>query len=93
MSAGLYRKRPVVIEAFLFADESELGALVAWSGGAVERRTLRTDEGEAYEGLPVIHTLEGDLRVEPGCWVIRGVEGEYYPCAPRIFDATYEAAL
>lgn len=90
MSVGTYRKKPVEIEAFLYSTEGQLGALVAWSGGAVTRTMLRDDNGREYEGLPRIMTLEGELRIEPVCWVIRGVEGEYYPCAPSVFDATYE---
>jgi hypothetical protein len=38
----------------------------------------------------IISTLEGDLRASPGDWIIRGVKGEFYPCKPDIFAATYE---
>lgn len=38
----------------------------------------------------VIHTLEGDMRAEPGDWLIQGVSGELYPCKPDIFAKTYE---
>ena len=38
----------------------------------------------------MIHTLEGDMRVSSGDWIIRGVQGEFYPCKPDIFKATYE---
>ncbi len=37
-----------------------------------------------------IETLEGEMTARPGDWVIRGVKGEFYPCKPEIFDATYE---
>lgn len=37
-----------------------------------------------------ISTLEGDMRADPGSFVIRGVQGEFYPCATDIFAATYE---
>jgi len=37
-----------------------------------------------------IHTLEGVMRAEPGDWIIRGVQGEFYPCKPDIFEQTYE---
>ena len=39
-----------------------------------------------------IDTLEGGHTVCPGDWIIRGVKGEYYPCKPDVFEATYEAA-
>ncbi len=38
----------------------------------------------------VIETLEGPLIVNPGDWIITGVQGEQYPCKPEIFEATYE---
>jgi hypothetical protein len=38
----------------------------------------------------MVQTLEGDMRADPGDWIIRGVAGELYPCKPDIFDATYE---
>ncbi len=37
-----------------------------------------------------IHTLEGEMRADPGDWIITGVMGEKYPCKPDIFKATYE---
>jgi hypothetical protein len=40
----------------------------------------------------IIRTLEGDMRAEIGDYVIRGVKGEFYPCKPDIFAATYEPA-
>ena len=42
------------------------------------------------DGRMVIATLEGDMHVSAGDWVIRGVAGEFYPCKPDIFAATYE---
>ena len=41
-------------------------------------------------GELVIRTLEGDMRATHGDWIIKGVQGEFYPCKPDIFDATYE---
>lgn len=38
-----------------------------------------------------IVTLEGNHTASPGDWIIRGVQGELYPCKPDIFAATYEA--
>ena len=47
---------------------------------------------EAYrtEAAVVVHTLEGDLTVQPGDYIITGVAGEQYPCKAEIFEATYE---
>lgn len=63
---------------------------------------LPTDEWADVRKLPVqveakrvderreIHTREGTVVAEPGDVVLRGVEGEVYPCDPDIFDETYE---
>ncbi|MDN6798136.1 MAG: hypothetical protein L0L50_02335 [Propionibacterium sp.] len=55
----------------------------------------RPDKGwyiDPADGSLIIRTLEGDMRVAPGDYVIRGVRGEFYPCKPDIFAATYEPA-
>lgn len=44
------------------------------------------------DGMLVIRTLEGDMKVSLDDWIIRGVQGEFYPCKPDIFAATYEPA-
>lgn len=53
----------------------------------------RPDKGHYINpttGMLMIRTLEGDMSVALGDWVIRGVSGEFYPCKPDIFTATYE---
>ena len=42
------------------------------------------------DGKLKISTLEGDMFADRGDWIIKGVKGEYYPCKPDIFEATYE---
>jgi hypothetical protein len=37
-----------------------------------------------------IQTLEGDMHAEVGDYIIKGIKGEFYPCKPDIFEATYE---
>ena len=76
-----YRKKPVVIDA------------VQWTGDNVTAMTEFIDarKWEYGNGLMVFHTLEGDHTANPGDWIIRGVQGEFYPCKPDIFEETYEA--
>ncbi len=38
----------------------------------------------------IIHTLEGDMKADPGDYIITGVHGEKYPCKPDIFKKTYK---
>jgi hypothetical protein len=47
----------------------------------------------SYANRLYIGTLEGVMRADPGDWIIRGVNGELYPCKPDIFEQTYEAVL
>lgn len=82
---SLFRKKPIVIEARQF-DGHNCIELLNWmrvpGANCIELHT--TDH-------PVIHTLEGDMTTEVGDWIIKGVKGEFYPCKPDIFEASYEA--
>ena len=78
---GRYRKRPVVIEAMQYHRLRNGVELVEFVGTAVH---------VSVSGTFIIHTLEGDMTVDDGDWIIRGVKGEFYPCKPDIFEATYE---
>jgi hypothetical protein len=83
--AGKFRKKPVQIEAVRLGDTNS-GRVAAWCGG-----TLRGGPGGGSAGgTVIIDTLEGRMVASPGDWVIKGVQGEFYPCKPDIFDATYE---
>ena len=89
---GTFRKKPVVVEAVRYSGDNS-AQVVAFMGGARQARAeVRPVAGPGrgmHEAL-VIHTLEGDMIASPGDWIIRGVQGEFYPCKPDIFDATYE---
>lgn len=99
MSAPIrYKKKPVVIEAMRW-DGSESGAIpiVQWIGGQTSRwdDTPKNLPGPG-RGITTIHsrievdTLEGTMYATPGDWIVRGVQGEFYPVKPDIFEATYE---
>lgn len=47
---------------------------------------------EAATGCMTIPTLEGVMTASPGDWIIRGTEGELYPCKPSVFQRKYEPA-
>lgn len=79
--ASKYRKKPVVIEALQFIG-GNFNEIEEFVGGDAEFR----------DGQLVIATLEGPLHASNGDWIIKGVKGEFYPCKPDIFEATYEAA-
>jgi hypothetical protein len=81
-----YRKKPIVVDAHCWFGEP--GGLPEWARSH-ENLLIETDGEGKFTGY-LIETLEGDMRVSPGDWIIRGVKGEIYPCKPDIFAATYE---
>lgn len=85
-----FRKKPAVIEAQQLGRENGPD-LARWCGGNWCSLYGRGDRGEDISHV-AISTLEGVMRADLGDWIIRGVKGEFYPCKPDIFDATFEAA-
>ena len=95
-----YRKKPVIIEARQLAGgPAQWNDVYQW----IERNTQGSFDPLAAEvpasgvsidpatGFVLIATLEGVMQAKPEDWIIRGVQGEFYPCKPDIFAATYEA--
>ena len=80
-----FRKKPVVIDAIQWTGENYT-RLSEWLSHW--RRPLP----RGAMGTLMIPTLEGEMQADPGDWIIRGVKGEFYPCKPDIFEATYEPA-
>lgn len=74
-----FRKKPVIIEAVQFVD-GNFAAIEEFVGGDAEFRG----------GELIIATLEGPLHASDKDWIIKGVKGEFYPCKPDIFEATYD---
>src|SRR5690242_15622573 len=92
---GRYRKKPVEVEAMQWdGSRQSIDAICRWAN---DDRPLDEDPWVTYvfTGADdvrdvLISTLEGAMAVRPGDYVIRGVKGEFYPCKPDIFEATYE---
>jgi hypothetical protein len=84
-----FKKKPVRIEAEQFTADN--GAVLAfWCGGRFE--TLASDPTSDAQSI-LIPKLEGTMKATIGDWIIKGVAGEFYPCKPAIFDATYEEVI
>jgi hypothetical protein len=86
-----YRKKPVVIQAEQFRMDAQVPPFY-YEGNPV-RLHERCDDPKAacsIDGKHYVETLEGPLVVSPGDYIIRGVKGEFYPCKPDIFEATYD---
>ncbi|XTQ92566.1 hypothetical protein ACQR5W_11640 [Xanthomonas sacchari] len=101
-TAQKFRKKPVVIEAKQFTGGAQSATpIIDWilEGGHTARWREAAEpvfiENVGHNGWPealAIDTLEGTMDAAPGDWVIRGVQGEFYPCKPDIFAATYDPA-
>lgn len=93
-----YRKKPVEIEAELLSslNGDRVTEWIRSNGGKALHVYADPIRREMFDGdCPnwiEIKTLEGTMTANVGDWIIRGVKGEFYPCKPDIFEATYEAA-
>lgn len=85
-----YRKKPVVIEAIQY-DGDNGPEIEKWSNNKVISSPVLepTKENPTGDYLQ-IETLEGTMTAIVRDFIIRGIKGEYYPCKPDIFNATYE---
>lgn len=76
-----YRKKPVIIQA------------IQWTGANMYEITEFSDASDIFgfkDDKCSITTPEGVMTADVGDWIIKGVKGEFYPCKPDIFEATYE---
>lgn len=93
MTVKKFRKKPVVIEAMQFDGSDESAHEIQdWAESCCSFNDLVKAVACKGEDFMLVHTLEGTMRAQPGDWIIRGVQGEFYPCKPDIFAATYEEA-
>ncbi|UNY39967.1 hypothetical protein KLEB273_gp122 [Bacillus phage vB_BauM_KLEB27-3] len=79
-----YRKKPVVVEAIQY----DLSKYYIHEIREFVGPSLKLDSS----GNHYISTLEGNMSISPGDYIIRGIQNEFYPCKPDIFEQTYERA-
>lgn len=91
-----FRKKPIVIEAIQYnnLNREEIESFV----GNKLYRSLESETAYlAGKGAPkfslIIQTKEGEMKAMPNDWIIKGVNGEFYPCKPDIFEKTYESVI
>jgi len=85
-----FRKKPVVIDAMQFSGDNQEEIEQFCPGIRRHAEDARAAD-LGHMRFMFISTAEGEMRAAPFDWIIRGVKGEFYPCKPDIFDATYEA--
>lgn len=86
MSIKNYRKKPVVVEAVQL-DAHNVREVAKWCNADLGH-TFGSTEPDALD----IHTLEGTMAAHINDYIIKGVQGEFYPCRAEIFEQTYEEA-
>lgn len=89
-----YRKKPVLVRAAQWYPGREVeGVVTRWdevpAGNDIVRDAVKHNGGK----LAAVQTQHGWAMVAPGDWVVTGVNGERYPCAPDVFAQTYELDL
>ena len=96
----MYRKKPVVVEARQLKGTANDHDVYLWVESNTQGSFDPLDDDLPGSGVSIdpatgfflIATLEGVMQAKPGDYIIRGVQGEFYPCKPDIFEATYEVA-
>lgn len=77
-----YIKKPIPIEALQWKGEGNIDEILTFCEGCAEWKMLLN--------CLLIHTLEGTMRADIGDYIVKGVDGEFYPCKADIFEKTYE---
>ena len=88
------KKKPVVIEFIQYNGNSNRDEICKWIGKDLKTEVFSDSAYEVGMGAPYfsifIPTLEGEMRADPYDYIIKGVNGEFYPCKPDIFEKTYD---
>lgn len=80
-----YRKKPVVVEAMQIKWGSRFSDVLNFVGKNSDEVLSRNEDGTVN-----IKTLEGTMKADIDDYIIKGIQGEFYPCKPDIFAKTYE---
>lgn len=89
-SMNRYRKKPVVIEAIQWNRMNYDEIREFTNNTATYHEWFQHNESGVNKNLLTIPTLEGNMTASDGDYIIKGINGEFYPCKPDIFEKTYE---
>lgn len=88
-----YRKKPVVIDAFKWTGDINQTEDPEWIVEYIKTTCQPFAKNKFGEVVMLIETLEGVMTANQGDYIIKGVQGEIYPCKPEIFEQTYEKVV
>lgn len=77
-----YRRKPVFVDAIQWTGDNYPEVFEFTEGNAWPTRS--------HSDTLAVSTLEGEVMATKGCYIIRGVDGTYYPCQEAVFKKTYE---
>lgn len=77
-----YRKKPVVIDAIQWRGDNYSEVFEFTGGNAYPAKS--------HSDTLFVTTLEGEMKADKGCYIIRGINGDYYPCQEVTFKKIYE---
>lgn len=91
LTMAKFRKKPIIIEAIVWNGKNfdEISQFIGEDYGH-KLSYEDTEEKAINTGEYFIKTLEGIMKANAGDYIIKGVNGEFYPCKPDIFEKTYE---
>ncbi len=85
-----FRKKPVEIEAIQYTGKNDFEINKRSNGLVYPSPVLEPNERNPSDSYLQIKTLEGVMTAIVGDWIIKGIQGEFYPCKPDIFEQTYD---
>jgi len=82
--AAIFRKRPVQIWALQWTENTSMQNMIDFANGLVKLNDV--------DGLFFVYDRLHDtwVQFEWNDWIIKGIQGEFYPCKPDVFQAAYE---
>ena len=86
-----FRKKPVVIDAVQWTGHASSTIAIDLFMGTFPKKSEITGSRATNDAKLLIPTLEGVMEASENDWIIKGVNGEFYPCKPDIFEKTYDA--
>lgn len=87
-----FRKKPIVIDAIKFDGENS-SEIINWAHKHCHPAMNASVRLAPFNDRLVVRTPEGLMEASIGDWIIKGIEGEFYPVKPGIFEASYESAI
>ena len=85
-----YRKKPIIVEAFQWTGGPDQTEDPSWIVEAIKNHKVFIEDHSIHPCVMKIWTDEGQMKAIPSDYIIKGIEGEIYPCKASVFEKTYE---